>query len=154
GVSRAVGTARGQVIADQARRLLIEQDGTGRKTAICEAAILSDTRFSPYLALLQQVSDLLEQQFLTAGRGRRRGRRLLLASQAVDPLHQQKDRECNDGEVKQRLQEGAVVDGHRIFALPDGRQGHVEVAEILAADQIPEWRREDVVDEGCDNLAE
>src|SRR5690606_38224483 len=82
-----------------------------------------------------------------------RWRDFLFALQAIDHLDHEEDRERDDEEVERRLQEGPIVDRHRILACLYCRQRHRQIREIDAADEIPQRRRDDVVHERSHDLA-
>src|ERR1700733_10730551 len=104
-------------------------------------------------ALRKQVANLLEQHF-GSGRRRRRSRyrrcRLLEFIDALD-AHEQHDR--NDGEIKNRLKEGAVLDEHGL-AGGVGAESDGQIGEIHAANDFAERRHDDIPDQRGDYLSE
>jgi hypothetical protein len=75
--------------------------------------------------------------------------------QGGQQLDQREDGDGDDQKVKYRLQEGAVVPGHRGAGIPAGlAQGHLHVFEVQATDQEPQNRGDDVGDQRGHDLAE
>src|SRR5580698_9350239 len=105
-------------------------------------------------ALGEQVADFLEQHFLTGRRGRG-GRCLgrMRLFQSVDELDGEEQHERDDEKIDDALDECAVLDqdvlAGGIFSQPEG-----QVREVEAADDLAEYRHENIADQGGHDLPE
>ena len=149
--------------ADKAEKSRKKKDKEAKKAKKAKKAEKLAARAEPRAAQpnrlfgLQQIADFAEQGF---GRARRRRRGGLGVSRGlakgIGALDDQEDHEGDDQELDDRVQEGAVT--QRDFSGLGGGIGRLEhefqLGKIDVAQQQPDGRHDDLIDQRGDNLAE